>query len=629
MTRLKYIEACAFMPFEHIILEPPQGLVLIEGIVKDAAAADSNGSGKTSIFDIITWTTFAKTMRGLKGDEIINEFLEQGYTFGKTIWELDDEEELIIERYRKHSEFKDELHVSYSGTDISGPNAQQTIEDLLGVSFNTFVHSIMFGQEIARFGELGDVDRKKLLDEILDLEALERALKAVKVETKEIEKILADFTAGFEKINTSIEETQGNLDQYKQSDKEYKQKYEEELAALKLKLKHARMDQKKLSEDLKTGQESLKQIELVITKLKKKATQNNEAVKNIDTTEKDTAKEKQTTAHNEVIRLQREIGSAKILKAGTKCVTCKQNITEKHRDAVVTELEGRLEKAEKDEAKAKKVYEAAIQVYDKAKENLEKEGDKIIGEQSVKDNEKIVLDRGINALSIKVGAIDNEVLALSSMLENKENEKNPYKEYIKQAKERLEDLNGKLADICKTMELENNQLAILEFWKWGFGSAGLKSHILESITPMLNGIADKYSAALTGGDIRIQFQTREQLKSRDDSTEKFGFSVELPKGGSTYKHCSSGQKRRIDLIIMFALQNLLEAVTGFVSTIVFFDEVFDHLDSMGREFVLELLAAEAEKRETVFVITQETALRDYFQTVITVENNGGIASLVS
>jgi len=49
-----------------------QGLVLIEGENKISRAADSNGAGKTSIVDALTWGLFGETLSGLKGAAVAN-----------------------------------------------------------------------------------------------------------------------------------------------------------------------------------------------------------------------------------------------------------------------------------------------------------------------------------------------------------------------------------------------------------------------------------------------------------------------------------------------------------------------------------------------------------------------------
>jgi len=44
-----------------------QGLVLLQGVNQDSPAFDSNGAGKSSIFEALTYVLFEKTIRGLAG----------------------------------------------------------------------------------------------------------------------------------------------------------------------------------------------------------------------------------------------------------------------------------------------------------------------------------------------------------------------------------------------------------------------------------------------------------------------------------------------------------------------------------------------------------------------------------
>ena len=48
------------------------GLAHIAGINNDETSADSNGSGKSSLPDAISWCLWGTTARGLSGDDIIN-----------------------------------------------------------------------------------------------------------------------------------------------------------------------------------------------------------------------------------------------------------------------------------------------------------------------------------------------------------------------------------------------------------------------------------------------------------------------------------------------------------------------------------------------------------------------------
>ncbi|AAY53349.1 exonuclease [Listeria phage P100] len=76
-----------------------QGLVLIEGKNKTNEAFKSNGAGKTSMIDAITYAIFGKTVGGLKSDSVVNN-KEKKNTAVILDFEV-DKNKYRIERYRK------------------------------------------------------------------------------------------------------------------------------------------------------------------------------------------------------------------------------------------------------------------------------------------------------------------------------------------------------------------------------------------------------------------------------------------------------------------------------------------------------------------------------------------------
>ena len=50
-----------------------RGLLLIQGENRDDPSAKSNGAGKSTIPDAISWCLFGKTARGVSSDDVIND----------------------------------------------------------------------------------------------------------------------------------------------------------------------------------------------------------------------------------------------------------------------------------------------------------------------------------------------------------------------------------------------------------------------------------------------------------------------------------------------------------------------------------------------------------------------------
>ncbi|MGI4157027.1 hypothetical protein ACR2U3_27700, partial [Klebsiella pneumoniae] len=84
-----------------------------------------------------------------------------------------------------------------------------------------------------------------------------------------------------------------------------------------------------------------------------------------------------------------------------------------------------------------------------------------------------------------------------------------------------------------------------------FSNKGIRSVVLDFITPFLNEKANEYLQTLSGSDIEIEFQT--QVKNaKGELKDKFDVIVKNSKGGGSYKSNSAGEQKRIDLAISFA-----------------------------------------------------------------------------
>jgi DNA repair exonuclease SbcCD ATPase subunit len=126
-------------------------------------------------------------------------------------------------------------------------------------------------------------------------------------------------------------------------------------------------------------------------------------------------------------------------------------------------------------------------------------------------------------------------------------------------------------------------------------------------------------------EIKISFDTESTLKSGETRDK---FSVKILRGESLvdYAACSSGEKRRMDVAILLSLQSLIFERSASNSNLIVFDEVFDSLDTIGIERVVNLLSEEASEK-AIFCVSHINELRDYFQNIIIVKKKDGISYL--
>lgn len=134
-------------------------------------------------------------------------------------------------------------------------------------------------------------------------------------------------------------------------------------------------------------------------------------------------------------------------------------------------------------------------------------------------------------------------------------------------------------------------------------------------------------STLSGSDIEIRFST--QTENADGSLkDKFDLEVINGSGGDTYQANSEGEKKRIDLAISFAIQDLVQSKANIAVNLGLYDECFDGLDSIGCENVIKILKERQKNISSIFVITHNDNLKPLFENVVTMQKTEGNSFLV-
>lgn len=160
-----------------------------------------NGSGKSTIFSALLWVLFGKNIKGVSDVQTWKEFRTRDYKGAMvSIYFENNGSVYQIIRCQKYDKVivdgakgKDRLLIIKDADiiDVKGKNQQQQkILNILGLSQNLFTNSIMFGQGLSRLIQESNSDKKKLFEEIFDLNYLNIA-KGIALEAKN--KILSDI----------------------------------------------------------------------------------------------------------------------------------------------------------------------------------------------------------------------------------------------------------------------------------------------------------------------------------------------------------------------------------------------------------------------------------------------------
>lgn len=213
----KHVQISNFLGLKSGKLElNNQGLVLIRG-ENDDTSANSNGSGKSSVVDAISWALYGVTARGVTGDAVVNR------TAGKdcqveVVLELDGEDIQVI-RYRKSKAGKNRLMVQNLSTKVdltqgTDKQTQELIERMIGASVSVFQASIYAGQErLPDLPAMTDKDLKQLVEQAAGITTLEKAHALAKIREGELLRIMQQCISANDSSNLALHSASERLEQ--------------------------------------------------------------------------------------------------------------------------------------------------------------------------------------------------------------------------------------------------------------------------------------------------------------------------------------------------------------------------------------------------------------------------------
>jgi DNA repair exonuclease SbcCD ATPase subunit len=157
-----------------------QGIVRVEGINKDEPSADSNMAGKSSIVEALLWCLYARTIRNVRHDAVVNRHAKNNCCVSLHFRHGDVH--YVVSRYRKHKLHRNRLLLFRGSTPLSyrhGDDTQAKLESILGCDYEAFAHTTIFGGP-RPFALLTDAEQKKVLESFLHFEKFEIALRRTK-----------------------------------------------------------------------------------------------------------------------------------------------------------------------------------------------------------------------------------------------------------------------------------------------------------------------------------------------------------------------------------------------------------------------------------------------------------------
>lgn len=275
-----------FLPYKM-----PDTLVF-EGIHL-ACLTGSNGSGKSSLLDAITWALWGKA-RGRREDDLVH--IGESNMLVQLDFEQENNRYRVLRRRASGKRGQGTLDLFIIAPDntpqtITEPSMRATqarINSILRLDYETFIHSAFLQQGKAdAFTTRPPSERKKILSDILGLERWANYEEAVKDDLKTITEQIRLFDLSIDEIDRELAKRPALQDELKHAEGVHQQAQEavtEAQASLKeveqapSELKHTRANRERLASRLREIEQDLIQNQTNIANVQEKLASYNEII---------------------------------------------------------------------------------------------------------------------------------------------------------------------------------------------------------------------------------------------------------------------------------------------------------------------------------------------------------------
>ena len=597
-----------------------KGICLVSGrnnYKKDNAL--SNGSGKSFLWSGICYALTGETISGLKSN-LKNINAEEDAASYVTVEFLSDADSYIITR---HIAPKSDLKISKNDIDISGKGLRES-EKKLGevlpdLTKDLIASTIIIGQGMPnKFSSFSPSGRKDLLEKLTKSDFM-------------VEDIRQRVTTRLTDLQRQVRDCEDNLLIHRTQNKTIENTLKVKEAELE---KAVQPDFTALLDDLsKSIAETKQQYEVasaaVAEKEKDYADANTELLKLLETSNAEAAEEKEAyeTAFRAKVteRAQKEAEAKTLARTIAElkavidtCPTCGQKLPGAVKpDTTVQET-----------ALAQLNTEIGA-INKKVSEINAKHQDYQLQIKTKYETTISSLKLQLSALAAEKGSLQREVQALATRCAEYTEKYNKVIYEQENWDKYYARLQAEITGLQEEQSKNNSLILLLEANKQDIAEhlgvvkkmetltkRDFRGYLLENIIKYIDQVAKDYCDIV--------------FKTRDLEVYLDGNALDISYCGKMFDNLSGGEKQRVDLILQFAIRNMLNAYLNTSSNILVLDEITDFLDKQSCKAIMTLIEKELATIESVFVVSHHAAELELpiDSEIKVVKNEDGISEIV-
>ena len=597
-----------------------RGFTLISGINNNILDnASSNGSGKSALLGSIIWALTGETIRGTK--DVVNKFTDTGTCVDLT-FNVDTVNYRVV-RYKDYGNIGTDLKIYVDGIDKSGKGIRDTskiLNDYLpDITAELLGGVIILGQGLPqRFTNNTPSGRKEVLEKLSKSDFMivdiKERLTARKSELLQNIRQFDDNILSTTSMKTLIENQLIKLKNNKALlvDKNAFDadinKTEEQLATLntlKHDLEHQHSThQSELEIKFKTYQDWISKVERNF---------NSEESRILD--ELIPYKDKINSLNFQIETKLKEIRRLEAVK--DICPTCGQHLPNVHK-VDTSSLHTEVEELQRQLDTCNDSYKTAKADADIKIKNLRIALDADSAEfKADYDQAKLKVDSISTTLQKYNSEINNLTSTLDKLNLNKQNNLNL-----------LNTIDSDIAECERQLKQFEDTLLYNNIEKTN------KNNHLDIVNKMITIATRDFRGYLLSGiidyiNLRCKEYCRDIFNTENIEFKLDGNSIFIGYCGKAYENLSGGEKQKIDLIVQFSIRDMLCQFLDFRSNIICLDEIFDNLDNVGCQNILNLISNKLNDIESIFIITHHSDIDiPVDDNIMVIKNSSGVSEVV-
>ena len=566
----------------------------------------------------ISWALTGETIQGISSG-IKNINIDEDSCYVELYFSVDNDEYKIT-RYKNP---KSDLKIIVNGNDVSGKGIRESeailnkyIPDLTSQLIGSI---IILGQGLPyKFSNNTPSGRKAILEKlsksdfmIQDLkDRINERSKVLSLQLREVEDELLTKTSNKTLLTTQIENQELVIKELSEP-----RDFDSELAAATLKLNEINAANQKIKKqiadnEVKSAEKNLLLNEKNAEKAKALAAENTEF-----NSFKASYFEKRATLNSQILALTHQINHLKSIT--DVCPTCGQHIPNvvKHSTEIeekeLAELNNELAEIDK-----KNTSFETIHKYDL--EQIEKTYN---AETAALLNELRIIKQEIDFARKQDAEHNQSIVNINTQINKINLEKTQHLNNLQNAKNILYNLNHSVSkldneilynvnekdNISKHISVINQMNTLIK--------RDFRGYLLNNVISYIALKVKEYSIEIFGTDL---------LKFTLD-----GNNINISYCDKPFENLSGGEKQRTDLIIQFAIRDMMRQYLNFSSNILLLDEIFDSLDATAVDAVLKCICNKLVDVDSLFIISHHAKQLEipYDSELIITKDELGISNI--